>query len=204
MAIIGPLATNSAVTRAPIRRIRRTRKGISPVSLGQEEGSQGFLLPRLLGVEKEQSSLLTREARVTSTRAAHLNPARPKPIVGNGGPINQPNSLSIRVQRATWQLLGQSVTLFNERPLLSPPGDCTGQPDNSGNKRLPRSPRGVPWLPKTADFSSQFHREPPWRCPTRLVPVGSVHPASRVCCYHSGLFRPKQPKPDPTTVQPNS
>ncbi|PKI70877.1 hypothetical protein CRG98_008768 [Punica granatum] len=38
----------------------------------------------------------------------------------------------------------------------------------------------------------------------RLVPVGSVHPSSRVCCYHSGLFKPKQPKPDPPTVQPDS
>ncbi|PKI61405.1 hypothetical protein CRG98_018213 [Punica granatum] len=87
------------------------------------------------------------------------------------------------------------MTPFDERPLLSPPGDCMGQPHNSGNKRPSRSPRGVPWLSKAADLASKFHREPPWRRPTLLVPVGSVHLSSRVCCYHSGLFKPKQPNP---------
>ncbi|PKI73590.1 hypothetical protein CRG98_006038 [Punica granatum] len=82
--------------------------------------------------------------------------------------------------------------------------DCTGRPDNSGNKRPPRSPRGVPWLPKATDLASKFHQEPPWRRSTLLVLVGSVHPSSRVCCYHSGLFKPKQPNPNPPTVQPDS
>ncbi|PKI57891.1 hypothetical protein CRG98_021730 [Punica granatum] len=46
--------------------------------------------------------------------------------------------------------------------------DCIGQLDSSRNKRPPRSPRGVPWLPKAADLALKFHREPLWRRPTRL------------------------------------
>ncbi|OWM84252.1 hypothetical protein CDL15_Pgr011637 [Punica granatum] len=79
----------------------------------------------------------------------------------------------------------------------------TSRPDNSGSKRPPRSPRGVAWLPIAVDLASKFHREPPWRRPTRLVPFGSVQfpagsvKAIRVCA------RPKQSKPDPTKVQPD-
>ena len=69
--------------------------------------------------------------------------------------------------------------------------DCTGRPDNSGNKRPPRSPRGVPWLPKAADLASKFHREPPWRRPTRLVPVGSVQHSSRICLVPFGSVQRK-------------
>ncbi|PKI62628.1 hypothetical protein CRG98_016980 [Punica granatum] len=81
------------------------------------------------------------------------------------------------------------------RPELSPgfssSADCTGRPDNSGNKRPPRSPRGVPWLPKAADLASKVHREPPWRHPTRLVPVGSVQYSSRVCLVPFGSVQRK-------------
>ncbi|PKI36730.1 hypothetical protein CRG98_042879, partial [Punica granatum] len=76
--------------------------------------------------------------------------------------------------------------------------DCTGRPDNSGNKRPLRSPRGIPWLPKAADLASKFHREPPWRRPTRLVPVGSEIPD--VLCFGYFCWTVRV---DPTTLGTN-
>ncbi|PKI58230.1 hypothetical protein CRG98_021377 [Punica granatum] len=69
--------------------------------------------------------------------------------------------------------------------------DFTGRPDNSGNKRPPRSPKGVPWLPKAAVLASKFHREPLWRHPTRLVPIGSVQYSSRVYLVPFGSVQRK-------------
>ncbi|PKI40620.1 hypothetical protein CRG98_038989 [Punica granatum] len=98
-------------------------------------------------------------------------------------------------------LIGRSVTLFDERPLLSPPGDCAGRPDNSGSKRPPRSPRGVPWLPKAADLASKFHREPPWQHLTRLVPVESVQYSSRVCLVPFGSVQWKTAQTRPINTR---
>ncbi|PKI54154.1 hypothetical protein CRG98_025449 [Punica granatum] len=50
---------------------------------------------------------------------------------------------------------------------------------------------GVPWLSKAIDLASKFHREPPWRRPTRLVPVGSVQYSSRVCSVPFGSVQRK-------------
>ncbi|OWM64712.1 hypothetical protein CDL15_Pgr000848 [Punica granatum] len=62
-----------------------------------------------------------------------------------------------------------------------------------------------------ANLASKFYQEPPWRRPTRLVPVGAVRvdpitlgPNDHHSHLRSGLFDGKQPKTDPSTVQPDS
>ncbi|PKI69668.1 hypothetical protein CRG98_009939 [Punica granatum] len=91
-----------------------------------------------------------------------------------------------------------------KRPLLPPPGDCTGRPGNSGNKRPPQSPRGSLGYPRPStlpqnSIGSLRGDVRPDLCQSGLSSI----PAGSIWC-HSGLFNGKQPKPDPSTVQPDS
>ncbi|PKI52159.1 hypothetical protein CRG98_027455 [Punica granatum] len=85
--------------------------------------------------------------------------------------------------------------------------DCTGRLNNSGNKRPPQSPRGVPWLPKAADLAqnsigSLRDDVRPDLCQSGLstLPVGSV--ATIQVCSSQNSPNPTHQRSNPTLEGP--
>ncbi|PKI37725.1 hypothetical protein CRG98_041876 [Punica granatum] len=106
MGTIEPPATSFMDIQPLISRINAVRKPIRRGSLVLEE-NLGLLLPlfhnSIRAMRDSVSDMGNRDNLEASTRAAHLRHVRPSLLVGNGGPISQPNTSSLTVQQVTWQ-----------------------------------------------------------------------------------------------------